>query len=901
MVLKTNQSFGNNIDANYSRNKVAEFEKNNPEFKKWAKDVYDYLKADKKELVNNGVISQELSDRFEEMYPHYVPIQRVDTRGQVINVPLDTKRTGINTPIKKAKGGSSDISPLFETIANRTEQTYRASARNSLGLELRNTLAKLNELNSTDENIDLDAVMETISTDNNEDLLQKGKNGQNPTFTVFDNGQKVTFDINEDIYDALKPKDSSALLSQTFVPAQKISNLRRGVLTEYNPVFLVTNSIKDAQDVLFNSQHPAKTYSKFPEAYAQIIGKGYWYQEYLQNGGEQNSYFKEGQFEKETSKFPKAKNAVTLPLRAISSANNVIEMAPRLAEYIASREKGRSVQTSMLDASRVTTNFKAGGDFTRFLNRNGATFLNAGVQGAVQQVRNIREANAQGLKGWTSLALRTIVAGAPALLLNNLLWKDDDDYEELQDYVKDKYYIIGKIGDNKFLRIPKGRTVSAVQKIVSDIDKYINNKQELNIDEVTKDFWEDLKFGVEQSAPNNPVTNNIFSPIIQAVTNKSWYGEDIVPSRLQNVPSAEQYDESTDKLSKFIGEKLNISPKKINYVLDQYSGGVGDIALPKLTPQAENNVVEDKFTTDSVMKSRYPGEFFEKVDELKVASNSIKASDKDKLQYKYMSKIDTDISDLYKKKKEIQASSDSDESKKSQLKEVQKEINKMSKDSLTDVNKIQVSGNSATVGDKEYYKDTKGEWQLVKDKPEGLNLSSYSNFKNQIKEATEKKKQETGKETATLNDSESISVLQKGNYSKKDKDLIYRDIINKEDDVYDSLKLLDGNSLACVDAYFDYKTSDFSNDRKDDGTAKGKSITKSGQKKLQNFLNNSNLTYMQKLYLTGVNNSSLNSTERHKLKNYIDSLNITDSQKKTMQSKLKFTTEMKDGSISWKY
>ena len=152
MVLKTNQSFGNNIDANYSRNKVAEFEKNNPEFKKWAKDVYDYLKADKKELVNNGVISQELSDRFEEMYPHYVPIQRVDTRGQVINVPLDTKRTGINTPIKKAKGGSSDISPLFETIANRTEQTYRASARNSLGLELRNTLAKLNELNSTDEN-----------------------------------------------------------------------------------------------------------------------------------------------------------------------------------------------------------------------------------------------------------------------------------------------------------------------------------------------------------------------------------------------------------------------------------------------------------------------------------------------------------------------------------------------------------------------------------------------------------------------------------------------------------------------------------------------------------------------------------------------------------------------------
>ena len=81
-----------------------------------------------------------------------------------------------------------------------------------------------------------------------------------------------------------------------------------------------------------------------------------------------------------------------MPLRAISKVNNIIEMSPRLAEYIASREKGRSIETSMLDASRVTTNFKAGGNVTKFLNRNGATFLNASVQGAMQQVRNIQEA-----------------------------------------------------------------------------------------------------------------------------------------------------------------------------------------------------------------------------------------------------------------------------------------------------------------------------------------------------------------------------------------------------------------------------------------------------------------------------------------------------------------------------
>ena len=85
----------------------------------------------------------------------------------------------------------------------------------------------------------------------------------------------------------------------------------------------------------------------------------------------------------------------------------------------------------MLDAARVTTNFKAGGDFTKFLNRNGANFLNASVQGFNQQVRNIREANANGLKGWASLATKFAVAGLPAVLLNALLWDDDDDYEDI--------------------------------------------------------------------------------------------------------------------------------------------------------------------------------------------------------------------------------------------------------------------------------------------------------------------------------------------------------------------------------------------------------------------------------------------------------------------------------------
>lgn len=896
--------FGDKIGADYSRRAIAEYEKSNPKFKEWAKDVYDYLKADKAELVKNGVISEELSRKFEELYPHYVPIQRADKLGNAINVPLDTRRTGINTPIKKAKGGSSDINPLFQTMANRTMQTYRASARNSLGVELKNTLQKLNEFKSNESNVaDLDNIIETVSNESQTDeLLKASKEGRLPTFTVFENGNKVTFDISEDIYDALKPKDSSSLFSKTSKTLNVIGNLRRGVLTEYNPLFSITNTLKDTQDVLMNSQHALKTYKKYPEAYSQIIKKGYWYNEYIQNGGGQNTYFKDGDFEvKKTGKLPKAKQALSLPLEAISKVNNALEMAPRLAEYIASREQGRSIQTSMLDASRVTTNFKAGGDITKFANRNGATFLNAGVQGTMQAVRNIREANAQGLKGWAVLACKMAVAGAPVLFLNHMFWEDDEDYEQLQDYVKDSYYIVGKRDDGTFIRIPKGRTLAVIQKVVSNVDKYINNNNELNIDTFSKDFWETLKFGVENLAPNNPLDNNVLSPIIQTITNTSWYGEDIVPERLQNVPNAEQYDETTDKFSKWLGEKLNVSPMKINYLLDQYGGGVSDILLPLGTPQAENTPLEDKFVTDPVMKSKYPGEFFEKADKLDMASNSMYATDTDIVKGKYMSYIQNNMSKLYKEKREIQNSTDSDKIKKEKLKEVQKQINETAKMALEDVENAKITSTTALIGNEEFYKNSDGEWVRIKDedKLENVSMKSYSDYKIKKEQATDKKRQEKGNDNATLNDTEMIEIIKNSNYTDKEKDALFDDQIN--DKTYKNLKLLNKNNISKINQYMDYKTADLDSDKKDDGTKKGKTIYGSKEKKITEYLNNSSFSGIEKIYLYG-QTYKLSNEQRKTLEKHIKQLKLTSEEQKQIYLDLASSNveELSDGSIRWK-
>lgn len=890
--------FSNETTAEISQKIVDELEEKYPKFKEYAQDIYDYNNANKQELVKNGVISQELADKLAEMYPHYVPIKRVDTKGNAIKVPLDTNRTGVNAPLARATGGTSDIQPLFETMADRTMQTYRASARNNFGLELMNTLNSQTESVTTD----IDTIIDEIGSEDTE-LLKEGKNGENPTFTVFNKGEKTTFEITKDMYDALKPLSDSSLLKRTWfkgVP-NKISNLRRGVLTEYNPLFSITNAIKDAQDVVVNSQHTAKTFSKFPEAYSQILQKGYWYNEYMEHGGEQNSYFRDGEFESD-KKISTAKRALQIPLDAISSVNNVIEMAPRLAEYIASRESGRSIEISMLDAARVTTNFKAGGDITKALNRNGATFLNASVQGFQQQIRNIKEANMQGLKGYALLVGRYAVAGVVPAIINSLVWKDDKDYDDLQDYVKDNYYCVAKLGDGKFVRLPKGRVAATLQKIVSNISEYMTEDKKLNLDSFAKDFWEDIQFTMDNVAPNNPLDNNVISPIIQAMKNTTWYGEDLVPQRLQDKPKEEQYDETTDSLSKWIGENLKVSPYKVNYLLDQYLGGVGDIILPKLTKQAENNVLEDKFTTDSVMKSRYPGEFFVKSDELKINSNSSKATDEDTLKYKYISGISSDMSNLYKQKREIQNSNATDKVKKQQLKEVQKQINSMAKEALENVDKVTINKNSATIGTQQYYKDTKGRWKKVtdEDKIEGVSLNTYTDYKTKLEE-TKQKKIDSGelKENQQLSDSEKIKILLSSNYSQKEKAAIYeKSILSSQDETYPALKKLFTNKGLNINNYLEYKSQKFEANKKDDGTVKGKSVSGTKKKKVYNYVNKMDISYTQKLVLLGTQ-YKLSNTERNTLANYINNSDLSYDEKMTLYGKFKGFKVYKNGTITY--
>ena len=809
--------FGKEISATYSQNIVNSYEKKYPQFKEWAKDVSKYNDNNIKDLVSNGLVSETTYKNLKKMYGDYVPTFR-DITDNISQYEDD--RVGGNV-LKKATESNLDILSVKESMAEQTMAIKKAIRINNLGIELYKTLGKDSTITS---GIDFDAVaMQTIAG-NVIDSEGKGKN----TFTIFKDGEMTQFKISDELYsafskDTLQNKiNNSKVAKAILTPIEKMSKAQRELLTTYSVGFAMNNPIKDFQDALFNSKYNGATFVKnWTKALYNIATDGSWYQSYKNNGGTANTYF-----DYNKGILPaKTKNPVKKFVNKIKDVNEVLEQAPRLAEYISTIEHKGSIDEALYNAADITTNFKRGGDITKAINKYGANFLNASVQGLDKVYRNVSGKN--GWKGYANLILKATAYQITPAIINGLLLGDDDDYEDLPDYTKDNYFLF-KLGDGKFFRIPKGRVSSVIGGVARRTLETIEGKE---VD------WKSLvDTTINQLAPNNPITDNIIAPIKQTIDNKSWFGGDIVNTRLQNLPVAEQYDESTDELSKFLGKNLKISPKKINYVLDQYSGGIGDMILPMMTPQAENNILEDKFTTDSVMKNKNVSEYYSKTEELEKTKNSLNATDEDKIKYKYFTNESTEMSDLYKQKREIQNSNISDKDKKEKVRNIQKKINDIVENKLSNFEKLDKNDRYATIDNSQYYKDIKGDWNELSDeekeknKNSNISLKSYSDFKYQ----TGKLKQEKGdkgelKDNEQLKDKDKIQILVDSNYSKDEKESIYKNYINSKDK---KTILVDKLGLP-INQYLKYKTQTFENDKDTDGE------TISGSKKLKvyNYLN----------------------------------------------------------------
>lgn len=860
---------GRDIGPTESSAIALELEQKHPEFKKYAKEIKEFNHNNLLNLKDAGMITQDTIDYIETMYPNYIPISRNFDGNSYVG---DNEKTGAAGPLKRLKGGSTDIQPLKDGLAGQAIRIKRLINQNKLGQELAKTLVNA----KVDENIDVEVAPSLLfELDTLVDTDQKG----NKYYTYFEDGKLQKLKINDKLYESLRPSERSKLESTLPVKAlQKVTNLHRSLLTSDNPVFIATNFFKDIQDGAFNSKYSKKFLKNYGKALNEIVTKGKYYESYMANGGMSNTYFEyDTGVKKKGNKF----------VEKIRNANEVVEQLPRLSEFISTLEDGKSLNEALYNAAEITTNFKRGGDITKAINRNGANFLNASIQGLDKQFRNFSGKN--GAKGYANLLVKATVMGVAPAVLNHMLLDDDDDYEKLPESTKDLYYLF-KYGDGKFIRIPKGRVLSIFGSAA---------RRTLETAEGEKDSWKGFKDTVvNQIAPNNPLEDNILAPVIAVKNNKTWYGGDLVSSRLQKELPKNQYDETTDNLSKWLGAKLNVSPKKINYLIDQYSGGIGDVLLPEITPQAKKNVIVDKFTTDSVLKNKNVGKFYETLEKQTQIANDSFATDEDQLQLKYLNSVSKEMGDLYKEKRKIQMSNISNKEKTAKVREIQEKINTLAEKGLSNYNTGIKTKNSYKAGGENYYKDGKGEWQKLDDDElkGGLSVDTYADYKQKVYKETQSKR-ESGKLTKTqsLKDKDKLEILLNSNYSSKEKTAIYENyILSSTNTTYPLLK----KSGIDIDEYMKYLQQDFKSEKKDNGTTSGKTVAGSAKRKTYKYVNSMNISYEQKLLLLGTQ-YKLNNAERTKLYNYVKTLDYSQEEMQKVFEKLQGFTVYKDGRVTW--
>lgn len=602
------------------KRQIQRYEKKHPEFAEAAGRVYEYQRNMLwHHGVKNGLISEELYNKLQSMYPDYVPFYRY-IEGKT---PRAGKKAGFanqRAPIKKLKGSGAEIYDPIENIVMQTNMLVSASMKNavlqqlakeydsadSMGLFMEqvtpdmarrsvSTQGAINKLADrfADENFskeDAKAVFEDILGDTIVEYAVSPFQDQN-IVRVMQNGQARYFRINDaellNALTALSPKQ----LSEVIEFLGKMTRAFKTFTTGLNPFFANSNFFRDFATGWKYSQAGLLEYSKnLLSAFNDIRKKSEAYKQYQAAGGLYSGdvarpkqlkdvltrMYKQNPVQVERG-FKKVVALAHMGFSKMDDLIGAVETAPRLAEFKRQRAGGASNIDAVLEAADLTVNFKLSGTEGRVLNQI-IPYFNAAVQGLYKLSRVMTDAN----KRKSFLIKSTVSAAVLATIQLALVWLNDEEeeYKTLSTYNKNNFFCFS-IGNGKFIKIPKARELAWLNSMVERTAEAVfmeNSDAFYNFGEYTAQMFLPpglpTEFNNIETILTAPVRDSIIGSFVELAINEDFKGSPIVPSSMENLEKRLQYDESTTAIAKYIGDFFNISPKQLDHLFSNYFGGL---------------------------------------------------------------------------------------------------------------------------------------------------------------------------------------------------------------------------------------------------------------------------------------------------------------------------------------
>lgn len=777
--------------AKESQTIVDEFIKVNPEFKKITEDINNWWdKFSKEWLVDSGIVTQESYNLMRELYPNYVPTNRVN-KGHFGNGIFGRS---VSTPkvVKVAEGGISEVLPIEETFMANINRTVKAARRNELG----NEILKFATDNPKDaallgvklsEDTDITDNITDIIDDVDNETLKQLKNGDYQLI-VSQDGNKVSLDISKDVWESLRWLQdngfSESWASNIVKVGQSITKPVKSAITGVNALFAVTNAARDISSYMMNTveNNPFKAVSSYGKAFYELAmdkvnssnTKGDSdLSIYRGLGGDRTGWYsvQKGYKDSINPKFNELSNGekivkvattpITAPFKLFGAVGEFTEQIPRLAEFKNAIDKygtsAEGLKKASAAAADVTVNFSRNAPVGKAFDA-WTLYLNAQIQGLDKTARQIKNhPNGTAIKGAVYVLLPTI--------LLHLLNDENPYYDEINNRTKDTYFLIPNITDTDskgnaktFFKLPKSREYGAL--LSASFDRAMQAFETKDIKESFRGYGNTLSTSF---LPTEVTTNNILSPIlVNLKSNKDFADRDIVPQSMKDLEPKYQYDVNTSGIAKNIGEKFNFSPKQIDYIIDSYAGYPGDIVQALTSQLNKADTLEEtlinavsratvepfkrRFTADPLFSSAVVDKFYNEIDKTATEKATRKhvenipdgAVTPEAKKLSYLTKISGQMADLRKEEKNVLGQSISTKEKEAKIKNIRTQINELARNAVLDANKIYSDYSKNYVMEISHLSDEKQDIARSANK-KGLSYSDFLDYNNKISQKGTKK------------------------------------------------------------------------------------------------------------------------------------------------------------------
>ena len=548
------------------------------------KAILDEFTAYKNGLVDFlekcGRINAETARNWKEN-AGYVPWTRIEEEVNTLDATPAMYKTGLinlsQLPKLDREGSSKEIADVFNNMIGLTNWAIKTGLKTRAATALAEQLPDAKEIKTDDE------------------LKRELKNNKNRVIFAYKSGERTAYLLGTP-YDMSAFSNNVEVLGPIVSSFKYMGDLLRGAIT-HMPAFALSQLIQDGtyRGMLLSGVEnpfsiPPKVFKNFGRALRgeltelQSLGITGVYDgmpdQVAQRARERYGISERNKIKKVWDKLEHFSMAADLAVRAAIYEQTIAETK--------SDKMPEGDQRLALYRAKEYINFKrAGANPTIRTMRHMIPFMNAYIQGMDVLTRTM-QGKGVSLAEKREAQMLFLATGLKLAALNTLytlLVGDDDDYKGLEEYERDKNYIIPGTG----LKIPVAPELGFMFKVIPERVIHYVASQGTERPQDASDFFRGFRdaFVNAYSTPN--AMPQAIKPGLEVLVNYSFFtGNPIVGQAMKNVDPSLQFTSGTSEIAKLFG-MVGISPMKADHLIRGYTGMVGAIVLDATDAVADPN------------------------------------------------------------------------------------------------------------------------------------------------------------------------------------------------------------------------------------------------------------------------------------------------------------------------